>query len=88
MAEDQQQISCNKPSYPWSPILTVEKSIAQWIAMLICALARDAQLPQGDVMGTVVDPWLVRWEESGIYMELSVLAGETVLLLTSPCLPG
>ena len=56
--------------------------------MLICALARDAQLPQGDVMGTVVDHWLVRWEESGIYMELSVLASETVLLLTSPCLPG
>ena len=62
--------------------------MAQWIAMLICALARDSQLPQGDVMGTVVDHWLVRWEESGIYMELSVLASETVLLLTSPCLPG
>ena len=56
--------------------------------MLICALARDAQLPQGDAMGTVVDHWLVRWEESGIYMELSVLASEAVLLLTSPCLPG
>ena len=56
--------------------------------MLICALARDAQLPQGDVKGTVVDHWLVRSGESGIYMELSVLASETVLLLTLPFLPG
>ena len=82
MVEDHYQTFCSKQGFPSFRTVTVTKSTEQLTAGLICAPARDAQLPQVDVMGTVVDHLFAKWGANGTYMELLASANGTVRLPT------